>query len=137
MATRESSKYTPQMTVWHNTLAIWLWRYLIATIEGLSIPGMISALQLIVYHVPTYFLWGTGFLTLMLLTPQTASKEKVSAISISFVLHLLTHQKANTWYARWLSGATKAAKSAAAAVDARSSSRSRADDPGRSSRPTT
>jgi hypothetical protein len=85
MATRESSKYTPQMTVWHNTLAIWLWRYLIATIEGLSIPGMISALQLIVYHVPTYFLWGTGLLTLMLLTPQTASKDKVSKISISFV----------------------------------------------------
>jgi hypothetical protein len=35
-----SSGFAAQMTIWHNLLAIWLWRYLISAVESLSIPGI-------------------------------------------------------------------------------------------------
>lgn len=73
-----SSGFTKQMTIWHNLMAIWLWRYLISAIEGLSVPGVISVLGWITYHLPSYFLWMTGVFFAMLLTKKTASGSGVS-----------------------------------------------------------
>ncbi|ORX38546.1 SPX domain-domain-containing protein [Kockovaella imperatae] len=80
-----SSGFSKQMTIWHNLMAIWLWRYLVSAVEGLHIPGVISVLGWIQYHLPTYFLWMTAIFFGMLLTQKTASSSK----------------RADTWYAKW------------------------------------
>ncbi|WVN89269.1 uncharacterized protein L203_104490 [Cryptococcus depauperatus CBS 7841] len=51
-----SSQHYKQMTNWHNTMAIWLWRFIISAMEGIHIPGIISAMDLILHYIPTYFL---------------------------------------------------------------------------------
>jgi hypothetical protein len=68
-----SSGFAAQMTIWHNLLAIWLWRYLISAVESLSIPGIISVRGWITYHLPSYYLWITTVFFLMLVTKKTAS----------------------------------------------------------------
>ncbi|WRT70074.1 uncharacterized protein IL334_007068 [Kwoniella shivajii] len=82
-----SSGFFRQMKIWHNLLAIWLWRYLISAIEGISIPGLISVIGLIQYYLPTYFLWMTGFMFAMLMTKKTEHRHRI-----------------DTWYAKWLLG---------------------------------
>ncbi|WVQ94846.1 hypothetical protein IAU59_001929 [Kwoniella sp. CBS 9459] len=82
-----SSGFYRQMKIWHNLLAIWLWRYLISAIEGISIPGLISVIGLIQYYLPSYFLWMTGLMFAMLITKKTEKRHR-----------------ADTWYARWLRG---------------------------------
>ena len=71
--TESSSGWTSQMTIWHNLLAIWLWRYLISAIETVQIPGIISVKGWILYHLPSYYLWTTALFFVMLLTKKTAS----------------------------------------------------------------
>ena len=73
-----SSEYIAQMIIWHNLLAIWLWRFLISGIEHISIPGLVSGLDLILHYLPSYFLWMTVFLFGMLVTEKTAGKDNVS-----------------------------------------------------------
>jgi len=68
------------MTIWHNLLAMWLWRYLISGIEGISIPGVVSIIDLIIHYLPSYFLLTTAFLLAMLVTKKTSDTEKVSAV---------------------------------------------------------
>ena len=68
-----SSGFSAQMTIWHNLLAIWLWRCLLSAVEGLQIPGVISVQGWILYHLPSYYLWITGAFFLMLMTKKTAS----------------------------------------------------------------
>nr|ODN93588.1 hypothetical protein L204_04769 [Cryptococcus depauperatus CBS 7855] len=82
-----SSQHYKQMTNWHNTMAIWLWRFIISAMEGIHIPGIISAMDLILHYIPTYFLWATGFMFAMLMTKKTEKN------------HI-----ADTWYAKWLIG---------------------------------
>ncbi|WVF67247.1 hypothetical protein IAT40_001995 [Kwoniella sp. CBS 6097] len=82
-----SSGFYRQMKIWHNLLAIWLWRYLISAIEDISIPGLISVIGLIQYYLPSYFLWMTGFMFAMLMTKKTEKRHR-----------------ADTWYAKWLRG---------------------------------
>ncbi|WVQ86123.1 hypothetical protein IAT38_008291 [Cryptococcus sp. DSM 104549] len=79
------SAFYAQMTVWHNVLAIWLWRYLIAAMESTSIPGVISVLGIILHYCPTYFLWMTALFFGMLMTKKTEKRHVAS-----------------TWYAQWL-----------------------------------
>ncbi|WVR03249.1 hypothetical protein IAU60_000240 [Kwoniella sp. DSM 27419] len=90
-----SSGFYTQMTIWHNLLAIWLWRYLISAIEGISIPGLVSVIGIIQYHLPSYFLWVIGFMFAMLMTKKTEKRRR-----------------ADTWYARWLMGVSRAADKA-------------------------
>lgn len=81
---REDDGYKPQMIIWHNLLAIWLWRYFISAIEAIGIPGIVSVLGVILYYIPTYFLWVTGFIFLMLVTKKTGdAKTYVSLINRS------------------------------------------------------
>lgn len=80
--TESSSGFAAQMTIWHNLLAIWLWRYLISAVEGIAIPGLISVRGWITYHLPSYYLWITALFFSMLLTKKTAS----SGVSISIDL---------------------------------------------------
>jgi len=68
------------MIVWHNLLAIWLWRYFVSALEAIGIPGIVSILGLLLYYIPTYFLWMTGFFFLMLITKKIGSKEYVSPL---------------------------------------------------------
>ncbi|WWC91872.1 uncharacterized protein L201_006819 [Kwoniella dendrophila CBS 6074] len=82
-----SSRFFKQMMIWHNLMAIWLWRYLISAIEGISIPGLISVIGLVHYYIPSYFLWMTGIMFAMLMTKKTEKRHR-----------------ADTWYARWLTG---------------------------------
>ncbi|WVQ64556.1 uncharacterized protein L199_002723 [Kwoniella botswanensis] len=89
-----SSGFYRQMKIWHCTMAIWLWRYLISAIESISIPGMISVIGLIQYYIPTYFLWMTGWWFAMLVTKKTEKRHR-----------------ADTWYAKWLMGVGSAASS--------------------------
>ena len=133
--TTSSSGFSSQMTIWHNLLAIWLWRYLVSAIEGIGIPGVVSVLGWIQYHLPSYFLWMTGFFFAMLMTAKTAS----SGVSVcaaphpsgQAVLIPTDSQKADTWYARWLTGAptspSKESSSGSAAPER--SSRSRGSEP--------
>ncbi|ODN73416.1 hypothetical protein L202_07941 [Cryptococcus amylolentus CBS 6039] len=86
---QDPAGYYNQMTVWHNLLAIWLWGFLISTIQSLAIPGLVSIKDLILYHLPSYFLWATLFILAMMLTKKT-EKSHV----------------ADTWYARWLRGSS-------------------------------
>lgn len=72
LPSESSSGWTAQQTIWHNLLAIWLWRYLITAVEGLSIPGLISVRGWILHHLPSYYLWITAFFIGMLVTPKTA-----------------------------------------------------------------
>nr|XP_019010484.1 uncharacterized protein I206_04953 [Kwoniella pini CBS 10737]OCF49265.1 hypothetical protein I206_04953 [Kwoniella pini CBS 10737] len=74
-----SSGFFRQMKIWHNLMAIWLWRYLISAIEGISIPGIISVIGLIQYYLPSYFLWMTGFMFAMLMTKKI-EKRHVSSL---------------------------------------------------------
>lgn len=78
---RDDPAYKPQMIIWHNLLAIWIWRYFISALEAIGIPGVVSILGLILYYIPTYFLWVTGFFFLMLVTKKTGdAKTYVSAV---------------------------------------------------------
>ncbi|ALO60769.1 hypothetical protein CNI01355 [Cryptococcus deneoformans JEC21] len=88
LKTKEASsvKYYKQMTVWHNLMAIWLWRILISAIEGINVPGIASATGLILHFVPTFYLWATVFMLSMLVTKKSADH----------------HHNADTWYARCL-----------------------------------
>ncbi|WWC64759.1 uncharacterized protein I303_107370 [Kwoniella dejecticola CBS 10117] len=86
-----SSGFFRQMKIWHNLMAIWLWRYLISAIEGIAIPGIVSVIGLIQYYLPSYFLWMTGFMFAMLMTKKTEKRHR-----------------ADTWYAKWLIGVSKA-----------------------------
>ena len=63
------------MIIWQNLLAIWLWRYFISAIEAIGIPGIVSVLGVILYYIPTYFLWVTGFMFLMLVTKKTGDAK--------------------------------------------------------------
>jgi len=80
---KSSSGFTRQMTIWHNLLGLWLWRYLVSAVESISIPGVVSVTGLITYHLPSYFLWMTGAFVGMLLTPKTASSDGVSGLMFS------------------------------------------------------
>ncbi|WVW81461.1 hypothetical protein I302_103455 [Kwoniella bestiolae CBS 10118] len=86
-----SSGFYRQMKIWHCTMAIWLWRYLVSAIEGISIPGIISMIGLIQHYLPSYFLWMTGFWFAMLMTKKVEKRYK-----------------ADTWYAKWLMGVSDA-----------------------------
>ena len=66
------------MITWHNLLAIWLWRYIISALEGISIPGVVSVIELITYHLPSYFLWVTAFMFAMMVTEKKVDGDKVS-----------------------------------------------------------
>jgi hypothetical protein len=77
LAERTDPKYKPQMIIWHNLLAIWLWRYFVSAIEAIGIPGIVSVLGLLLYYIPTYFLWMTGFFFLMLVTKKIGGKDYV------------------------------------------------------------
>ncbi|KIR34249.1 hypothetical protein I352_03486 [Cryptococcus deuterogattii MMRL2647] len=81
-----STQYYKQMTVWHNLMAIWLWRLLISVIEGTNIPGIASAIDFVLYYIPNFYLWVTVFIFAALVTKQTADH----------------HHYADTWYARCL-----------------------------------
>lgn len=61
------------MTVWHNLLGIWLWRYLVNAVESIQIPGIISVRGWILYHFPSYYLWMTVVFFVMMLSKKTAS----------------------------------------------------------------
>ena len=69
--------FTHQMTIWHNLLALWLWRYLISAIEGITVPGVASLIGLVTHYLPSYFLWVTAFLFAMLVTKKTAGRNTV------------------------------------------------------------
>jgi len=81
-----SSAFAAQMTIWHNLLAIWSWRYLISAVESLSIPGLISIRSWVTYHLPSYYLWVTAFFFLMLLTKKTASGGVSGVLGIMITL---------------------------------------------------
>jgi uncharacterized membrane protein len=72
-----SPESVSQMTIWHNLLALWLWRYLVTVFEGLSFFGVVSVAGLIKYYLPSYYLWATAFFVAMLITPKTAGTDKV------------------------------------------------------------
>nr|XP_031861628.1 uncharacterized protein CI109_002858 [Kwoniella shandongensis]KAA5528700.1 hypothetical protein CI109_002858 [Kwoniella shandongensis] len=101
------SRFYTQMTTWHNLLAIWLWRFLVSAIEGISIPGLISVIGLILHYIPSYFLWMTGFMFAMLMTKKTEKRHR-----------------ADTWYARWLVGAAPSVSSSTTKPSSSSSSSS-------------
>lgn len=67
--------FKAQQTVWHNLLAIWLWRYLLSAVESISIPGLVSVIGLILFYVPSWFLWSTAFMYAMIATPKTEDKR--------------------------------------------------------------
>lgn len=69
------------MTVWHNLMAIWLWRLLISVIEGTNIPGIASAIDFILYYIPNFYLWVTVFIFAALVTKQTADHHHVGLIA--------------------------------------------------------
>ncbi|ORY34942.1 hypothetical protein BCR39DRAFT_490578 [Naematelia encephala] len=92
--TTQLEYYRTQQTIWHNLLAIWMFRFLISTLESISIPGLVSLLDVVLHHLPSYFLWITIFLFAMLLTKKTVDD---------------TTKVADTWYARWLLGTRKSA----------------------------
>jgi hypothetical protein len=68
-----SSGFVAQMTIWHNLLGIWLWRYLVNAVESIQIPGLINVRGWILYHLPSYYLWMTVVFFVMMLTRKTAS----------------------------------------------------------------
>lgn len=68
-----------QGNVWHNLLAIWLWRYLFTAVEGVSVPGLISVIGLITFYLPSYFMWNTAFMFGMLMTKKV-SENRVSSM---------------------------------------------------------
>jgi len=72
-----ASGYEAQMVVWHNLLAIWVWRYLFSAIDGVR--------DIIEYYLPSYAVWVTLIMLAMIGTTMTASNEK-----------------ADTWYAKCL-----------------------------------
>ncbi|WVO16718.1 hypothetical protein L204_104399 [Cryptococcus depauperatus] len=78
-----SSQHYKQMTNWHNTMAIWLWRFIISAMEGIHIPGIISAMDLILHYIPTYFLWATGFMFAMLMTKKTEKNHVSDSMTIA------------------------------------------------------
>ncbi|CAD6589433.1 MAG: hypothetical protein TREMPRED_005354 [Tremellales sp. Tagirdzhanova-0007] len=96
VSSRAATEFASQMTIWHNLLAIWLWRYLISAIEGITVPGVVSMVGLITHYFPSYFLWVTVFLFAMLVTKKTANKNT----------------QADTWYAKWLLGGILKSKKA-------------------------
>ncbi|KAK8853343.1 hypothetical protein IAR55_004047 [Kwoniella newhampshirensis] len=102
-----STGFYAQMTIWHNLLAIWLWRFLISAIEGISVPGLISVIGLILHYIPSYFLWMTGFMFAMLMTKKTEKRHR-----------------ADTWYARWLTGVIPSPTSSSSSSSTKSSSHS-------------
>lgn len=126
-ADREGFK--AQQTVWHNLLAIWLWRYLLSAVESISIPGLISVMSLIVFYVPSWFLWSTAFMFAMLVTPKTEEKRVRPGLPPSLSAVLTGPQKANSWYARWLLGGFGKTATAAPAKPS-SESRSRGSGSG-------
>lgn len=67
----DKEAYRAQQAVWHNLLAIWLWRYLISTVESITVPGLISVMGLILHYLPSYFLWMTAFFLGMMVTKKT------------------------------------------------------------------
>lgn len=75
-----SVKYYKQMTVWHNLMAIWLWRISISAIEGINIPGIASATGIILHYMPTFYLWAAVFMLSMLVTKKSADHHHVSLI---------------------------------------------------------
>lgn len=77
--TADPSGYKAQQNIWHNLLAIWLWRYLFTAVEGISVPGLMSVIGLITFYLPSYFLWNTAFMFGMLVTKKV-SEGKVSAV---------------------------------------------------------
>ncbi|RSH93528.1 hypothetical protein EHS25_007886 [Saitozyma podzolica] len=83
----DKEAYRAQQTVWHNLLALWLWRYLISAVESITVPGLISVMGLILHYLPSYFLWMTAFFLGMMVTKKTREGNH-----------------ANSWYARWLLG---------------------------------
>ncbi|KAL7424484.1 hypothetical protein Q5752_000168 [Cryptotrichosporon argae] len=80
-----SRGFAAQMAAWHNMLAIWLWRALVGTLDGMAVPGVVSARALLQYYVPSYNLWITALLVGMLVTRKTEKRGR-----------------ADTWYARAL-----------------------------------
>lgn len=76
--TADPAGYKVQQNIWHNLLAIWLWRYLFTAVEGISVPGLMSVIGLITFYLPSYFLWNTAFMFGMLVTKKV-SEGKVSA----------------------------------------------------------
>jgi hypothetical protein len=76
----DPTAFKEQGTIWHNLLAIWLWRYLFSAVEGISLPGIVSVLGLITHYLPSYFLWNTAFMFGMLVT------KKVSASRVSLAM---------------------------------------------------
>jgi hypothetical protein len=76
--TADSTAYKEQQTIWHNLLAIWLWRYLFTAVEGVTVPGLMSVIGLITFYLPSYFLWNTAFMFGMLMTKKV-SESRVSA----------------------------------------------------------
>ena len=65
--------YKAQQIEWYNLLAIWLWRCLFSTVEGVSVPGVVSVIGLVLTYLPTYFLWQSLFMLAMLITEKTGS----------------------------------------------------------------
>jgi hypothetical protein len=104
--------YKEQGTIWHNLLAIWLWRYLFTAVEAVSVPGLISVIGLITFYLPSYFLWNTAFMFGMLMTKKV-SESRVS-MALCWVRSELILQKAATWYAKWLMGGFRKKAGAAA-----------------------
>jgi hypothetical protein len=70
----DKDAFLSQQTIWHNLLAIWLWRYLISAVEGVSVPGLISVMGLILHYLPSYFLWMTAFFVSMMVTKKTRER---------------------------------------------------------------
>ncbi|XAO27431.1 hypothetical protein I312_106285 [Cryptococcus bacillisporus CA1280] len=68
------------MTVWHNLMAIWLWKLLISAIEGTNIPGIASAIDLVLYYIPNFYLWVTVFIFAALVAKKTADRHHYADI---------------------------------------------------------
>lgn len=62
--------YVEAMTTQHCLLAIWMWRYLLSTIESFTIPPFFSMIGFIMVYLPSYYLWVTAFFIGMLVTPK-------------------------------------------------------------------
>nr|KIR44948.1 hypothetical protein I312_05921 [Cryptococcus bacillisporus CA1280] len=75
-----STQYYKQMTVWHNLMAIWLWKLLISAIEGTNIPGIASAIDLVLYYIPNFYLWVTVFIFAALVAKKTADRHHYADI---------------------------------------------------------
>lgn len=74
-------------------MAIWLWELLISAIEGTNIPGITSAIGLVLYYIPNFYLWATVFIFAALVTRKTADRHHVgliAALNISLTLICLS-----------------------------------------------